>query len=92
LQWGQRTVTPDARHAVETGTVEALVGRTLLDVERRLILKTLEHCEGNRTRAARMLGISLRNLRNKLRDYAAGGITVPPPRPSQASAYECSPL
>jgi len=92
LQWGQRTVTPDARHAVETGTVEALVGRTLLDVERRLILKTLEHCGGNRTRAARMLGISLRNLRNKLRDYAAGGITVPPPRSSQASAYEWSPL
>jgi two-component system response regulator FlrC len=85
-------VTPNLASGCEASGVEALVGRTLLDVERRLILKTLEHCAGNRTRAARVLGISLRNLRNKLRDYAAAGISVPAPRPSQTAAHECSPV
>ncbi len=55
-----------------------LVGQTLADVERRLILQTLRHCHGNKTRTADMLGISLRTIRNKLREYwrtseAAGG-------------------
>jgi DNA-binding NtrC family response regulator len=84
-------VTPNVA-CTEASGVEALVGHTLLDVERRLILKTLERCDGNRTRTARMLGISLRNLRNKLRDYAARGIRVPSPRRSQTAAHECSPL
>ena len=34
---------------------------------------------GNRTHAATILGISIRALRNKLRDYAAQGVAVPPP-------------
>lgn len=46
-----------------------LVGQTLADVERRLILQTLRHCRGNRMHAADMLGISLRTIRNKLRSY-----------------------
>jgi DNA-binding NtrC family response regulator len=49
------------------------------DVERELILQTLRHTSGNRTHAATMLGISIRALRNKLRDYAAAGAEVPPP-------------
>lgn len=48
---------------------QMLVGQTLADVERRLILQTLRHCHGNRTRTADMLGISLRTIRNKLREY-----------------------
>src|SRR6201747_2179418 len=44
----------------------ALVGRTVADVERDLILETLKHCLGNRTHAANILGISIRTLRNKL--------------------------
>jgi DNA-binding protein Fis len=48
-------------------------------VERDLILHTLGHTLGNRTHAALILGISIRALRNKLRDYAAQGIAVPPP-------------
>ncbi|WP_223568904.1 helix-turn-helix domain-containing protein [Agrobacterium tumefaciens] len=48
---------------------EMLVGRTLADVERRLIFQTLRHCHGNRTRTAALLGISLRTIRNKLRGY-----------------------
>jgi DNA-binding NtrC family response regulator len=57
----------------------ALVGRTVADVERDLILETLRHCLGNRTRAANILGISIRTLRNKLTEYAADGVSVPPP-------------
>lgn len=49
-----------------------LVGQTLADVERRVILQTLRHCHGNRTRTAEMLGISLRTVRNKLRSYWIG--------------------
>jgi DNA-binding NtrC family response regulator len=56
-----------------------IVGRTVADVERDLILETLKHCFGNRTRAANILGISLRTLRNKLAVYAADGVRVPPP-------------
>jgi DNA-binding NtrC family response regulator len=57
----------------------ALVGRTVADVERDLILETLKHCFGNRTHAANILGISIRTLRNKLNEYAADGTPVPPP-------------
>ena len=57
----------------------ALVGRTVADVERDLILETLKHCLGNRTHAANILGISIRTLRNKLNEYASDGVPVPPP-------------
>ena len=56
-----------------------LVGRTVADVERDLILDTLNHCLGNRTHAANILGISIRTLRNKLRDYGQAGLNVTPP-------------
>jgi DNA-binding NtrC family response regulator len=58
--------------------VAALVGRRMEEVERDLILETLSHCLGNRTRAAEMLGISIRTLRNKLHEYRAAGAAVPP--------------
>jgi DNA-binding NtrC family response regulator len=57
----------------------ALVGKTVADVERDLILETLKHCLGNRTHAANILGISIRTLRNKLNEYAEDGVPVPPP-------------
>ncbi|MGB7021075.1 MAG: sigma-54 dependent transcriptional regulator, partial [Xanthobacteraceae bacterium] len=47
-----------------------LVGRTVAEVERDLILQTLKHCLGNRTHAANVLGISIRTLRNKLNEYS----------------------
>ena len=56
-----------------------IVGRTVADVERDLILETLKHCLGNRTHAANILGISIRTLRNKLNEYAGDGVPVPPP-------------
>jgi len=46
-----------------------LVGRTVADVEKDLIVHTLDHCLGNRTHAANILGISIRTLRNKLHQY-----------------------
>jgi len=55
-----------------------LVGRTVAEVERDLILETLKHCLGNRTHAANILGISIRTLRNKLNEYAGDGVPVPP--------------
>jgi two-component system, response regulator FlrC len=55
------------------------VGRTVADVERALIIDTLQHTLGNRTHAATILGISIRTLRNKLRQYGGEGVAVPPP-------------
>jgi len=54
-----------------------LVGRTVADVERDLIIDTLDHCLGNRTHAATILGISIRTLRNKLKLYNQEGYAVP---------------
>lgn len=71
-------------------TVEALrrilVGQTIADVERHLILDTLAYCLGNRTHAARILGISIRTLRNKLNEYMEAGIPVPEPGQKPALA------
>jgi DNA-binding NtrC family response regulator len=70
-----------AARAAETAeaVTRALVGRTVAEVERDLILDTLDHCLGNRTHAARILGISIRTLRNKLNEYSDAGIDVPEP-------------
>jgi DNA-binding NtrC family response regulator len=57
--------------------VPLLIGATVDEVERELVLQTLLRCDGNRTRAARVLGLSVRTLRNKIRLYAASGIDVP---------------
>lgn len=67
-------------HTTETiAETSSLVGRTVADVERDLIIDTLKHCLGNRTHAANILGISIRTLRNKLNEYQSGGIAVPAP-------------
>ena len=77
----QQRGTPSAVHAALAAELvsRALVGRTVAEVERDLILETLKHCLGNRTHAANVLGISIRTLRNKLNEYAADGVPVPPP-------------
>jgi DNA-binding NtrC family response regulator len=72
------TSTPQAGEPGQAG-VASLVGRRMEEVERDLILETLSHTLGNRTHAATILGISIRALRNKLRDYAAQGLKVTPP-------------
>ena len=70
---------PCQRLVVSTRRASVEIGRTVADVERDLILETLKHCLGNRTHAANILGISIRTLRNKLNEYADGGLPIPPP-------------
>ena len=56
--------------------VSKLVGHSLEEVERELILKTLEHTRGNQKKAAEILGVTDRTLRNKLALYREMGINV----------------
>ena len=60
--------------------IDFLVGCSLKQVERQLLLRTLSHHNGNRTRAAKLLGVSVRTLRNKIHEYEAHGVAVPEPR------------
>ena len=48
------------------------MGTPIEETERRLILATLEHCEGDKKKAAELLGISLKTLYNRLNVYNAG--------------------
>jgi DNA-binding NtrC family response regulator len=57
--------------------IRLLIGSTVEEVERALVVQTLARCDGNRTQAARVLGLSVRTLRNKIRVYIAEGIEVP---------------
>jgi len=56
-----------------------LAGKTLKDIELLAILETLDVVGGNRTAAARQLGISVRTIRNKLREIRALGLVPPSP-------------
>ena len=70
---------PPMEQASETAAgTDTLVGRTVADVEKDLIISTLKHTLGIRTHAANILGISIRTLRNKLKQYMEEGIDVPP--------------
>jgi len=75
-------LTGQAGHAAPSSGgegMDSLVGRTVADVERDLIISTLQRCLGNRTHAATILGISIRTLRNKLKLYSEEGVPVPLP-------------
>ena len=50
--------------------VPMLIGSTVEAIERELVLQTLARCDGNRTHAARLLGFSVRTMRNKIKQYA----------------------
>jgi two-component system response regulator FlrC len=85
------SATPDVQTAraasiAAEAAARAFVGQTVAEVEQQLIIDTLSHCLGNRTHAANILGISIRTLRNKLKEYADSGISVPPPQQGAASA------
>ena len=71
--------------AAETAS-RAFVGQTVAEMEQQLILDTLQHCLGNRTHAANILGISIRTLRNKLKEYAESGVSVPAPQTGASAA------
>jgi len=66
-----------------TDAALSFVARTVAEVERDLIIDTLQHCLGNRTHAANILGISIRTLRNKLKLYSEDGVPVPMPGESE---------
>jgi DNA-binding NtrC family response regulator len=52
------------------------IGTTVEDAEKGLILRTLEHTRNNKTRAAEILGISLKTLHNKLKEYGSREVGV----------------
>jgi DNA-binding NtrC family response regulator len=55
-----------------TGGNEIRAGISIRDMEQALIKQTIKHVKGNRTEAAKLLGISIRTLRNKLREIDTG--------------------
>jgi DNA-binding NtrC family response regulator len=61
---------PKTMEKLETGAgIEGLVGRTVSEVEKELILSTLGSVNNNRSKAAEIFGISIRTLHNKLKEY-----------------------
>jgi two-component system response regulator HydG len=50
-------------------SAEMLSGKSLKEMEKAMIMRTLQETDGNRTRAAEILGISRRTLQLKLREY-----------------------
>lgn len=76
----------DTAAAGAAATAAGLVGKTVAEVERDLIIDTLQHCLGNRTHAANILGISIRTLRNKLKLYSEDGVPISRREVKQASA------
>jgi len=65
----QATSPERASSSESPGLGEAPRSRTMGDIERDAILRTLKETQGNRTRAAEILGIGLRTLQRKLKDY-----------------------
>jgi two-component system response regulator FlrC len=83
------TAASRAAYAVSSAYGENLanfVGQTVAEVEQKLILDTLTHCFGNRTHAANILGISIRTLRNKLKEYSEMGVSIPAPQAGMGAA------
>jgi DNA-binding NtrC family response regulator len=62
---------PAAAPGEEADGIKFQIGTTVEEAEKGLILRTLEHTRNNKTRAAEILGISLKTLHNKLKEYGA---------------------
>ena len=71
---------------IDRACIRQLVGHKLAIVERELILQTLRSHKGNRTRTADLLGISIRSLRDRIRNYRGQGEDVPAPESACAQA------
>jgi DNA-binding NtrC family response regulator len=69
----------DSRGLTMNEVIPYLVGHTVEEVERELIVHTLTHYHGSRTQSASVLGISIRCIRNKIHDYEDLGIAVAAP-------------
>ncbi len=76
------TATQDSGKALSANAIQSGVhfapGMALADVEKMVILETLRHLRFNRTRAARVLGIGIRTLQRKLKQYnlESGNLTA----------------
>src|ERR1044071_8848291 len=68
------------------GILRVELGTSLGDIERRAILATLRYCQGNKNRAAEVLGISLKTLYNRLSEYRTAGYVPPEPVGAAAGA------
>jgi len=78
--FGQTTL----RSSADDGDAVRLdVGTTVEQAERLLILKTLEATNNNKTRAAEILGISLKTLHNKLKEYGSAAVDTAPVKEEQ---------
>jgi two-component system, response regulator FlrC len=64
---------------IDRECIGKLVGHTLARIECEFVLQTLRSHQGNRTRTADRLGISVRSLRDKIRNYRCSGESVPEP-------------
>ena len=64
-----------AAQASDASMVPVRVGSTVDEAERLLILRTLEATGQNKTRAAEILGVSLKTLHNKLKEYSRSPMT-----------------
>ena len=69
----------DMRVRLPARVTSGLVGHTVAEIECELLLHTLAFYKGCRTQAAKACGISMRTLRNKIREYEAAGRDVPSP-------------
>jgi DNA-binding NtrC family response regulator len=81
---GRQHLPPDFGHAPAItssglGGIRFPIGTTVDDAERELILQTLNATSQNKTRAAELLGISLKTLHNKLKEYEAGRVNASQP-------------
>jgi len=72
--FGTKTIRPASE--LPANAIQLEVGATVDDAERMLIFKTLESTHNNKTRAAEILGISLKTLHNKLREYGNTAATA----------------
>jgi DNA-binding NtrC family response regulator len=61
------------------------IGTPLAVMEKKTIFATLEHCSGNKRRAAEVLGVSLKTLYNRLAEYAQHSAEMSPPATSALS-------
>jgi DNA-binding NtrC family response regulator len=66
----------DPRQSSNVVTMDAATDATLKDIEKSAIFRALQFNENNRTKTAEALGISIRTLRNKLREYRAEGVSA----------------
>jgi len=86
LSSGAARAAGEMSHRGDGAGASELVGRKVSDVERDLIIDTVQHCLGNRTHAATILGISIRTLRNKLKQYNQQGFSIPMPGEAESPA------